>query len=171
MQSCFQKRISTPGGDRILLFNGSFTVWSNFFRSTFELEGRQFNCVEQYYQFKKALHFHDTETAFQILATKQPWRQKWLGRKVRGFDKKRWSYAAEDVMRKGVEAKFRENDNLCAQLMAEEGVVFAEASVRDTVWGIGIDIGDPLAQDPKNWRGKNQLGNILSDLCKKLCEE
>ena len=93
MQSCFQKRISTPGGDRILLFNGSFTVWSNFFRSTFELEGRQFNCVEQYYQFKKALHFHDTETAFQILATKQPWRQKWLGRKVRGFDKKRWSYA------------------------------------------------------------------------------
>ena len=40
----------------------------------------------------------------------------------------------------------------------------AEAAPRDRLWGIGLDASNPKAQDKKNWRGKNWLGYVLTDV-------
>jgi hypothetical protein len=41
--------------------------------------------------------------------------------------------------------------------------VFAEASPRDRIWGIGLAAGDPRAGDPARWRGLNLLGRAVSE--------
>ena len=38
----------------------------------------------------------------------------------------------------------------------------AEASPLDPVWGIGLRADDPRAKDPRQWKGKNLLGEALS---------
>ena len=38
----------------------------------------------------------------------------------------------------------------------------AEASPLDPVWGIGLRADDPRAKDPRQWRGKNLLGEAPS---------
>ncbi len=40
---------------------------SNWYQSTFKLADIEFNCVEQYTMWKKAMTFGDTETAGRIL--------------------------------------------------------------------------------------------------------
>lgn len=39
-----------------------------------------------------------------------------------------------------------------------------EASPRDRKWGIGMGASNPKAKDPSQWRGKNLLGNILTEI-------
>ena len=39
-----------------------------------------------------------------------------------------------------------------------------EATSRDRLWGISLDASNPKAQDKNNWRGKNWLGYVLTDV-------
>jgi ribA/ribD-fused uncharacterized protein len=61
---------------------------------------------------KKALLFNDINTSKLILNTKQPRKQKELGRMVKGFDSKVWEENAEKIVYKGNYAKFTQNKNL-----------------------------------------------------------
>ena len=38
---------------------------------------------------------------------------------------------------------------------------FVEGSPYDKIWGIGIHFEDELANDSKNWKGENLLGQAL----------
>ena len=46
-------------------------------------------------------------------------------------------------------------------LLSTGDKIIAEATVKDNIWGIGIDVGDPRVQDPKQWKGTNVLGFAL----------
>jgi ribA/ribD-fused uncharacterized protein len=39
--------------------------------------------------------------------------------------------------------------------------VLVEASPVDPIWGIGLAANNPLAQDPREWKGLNLLGYAL----------
>lgn len=39
---------------KLLMFYGRDTIYSNFRPSPFQLDGVEFNCVEQYFQYQKA---------------------------------------------------------------------------------------------------------------------
>ena len=43
-----------------------------------------------------------------------------------------------------------------------------EAAPRDTIWGIGLGAKNPKARDRKQWRGKNKLGQILTEVREEL---
>jgi hypothetical protein len=43
-------------------------------------------------------------------------------------------------------------------------VIFAEASVFDKIWGIGLASDDDMATSPKKWPGRNLLGKTLNRL-------
>lgn len=114
--------------------------------------------------YGKALLFEDPEVAAEILAADHPRKHKALGRKVRRFDAAIWNRERERIVRAGNHAKFTQNPELRELLLATRGTTLVEASPYDTIWGIGRAAADPRAQDPKQWKGQNLLGKILTAL-------
>ena len=58
--------------------------------------------------------------------------------------------------------KFTQNPAMKHHLLSTGNKRLAEASPLDPVWGIGLREDDPQANDPRQWRGKNLLGEALS---------
>lgn len=138
--------------------------FSQWHPSDFTLEGKDFNCAEQYMMYKKAMLFNDDQIAEQILLTKKPRDQKALGRKVRNFDADTWNKHCKQIVYEANEAKFTQNDDLKDALLATAGTTLVEASPYDKIWGIGLTADQPEAQDRSTWQGTNWLGEILTEL-------
>jgi ribA/ribD-fused uncharacterized protein len=148
------------------MFTFFFTAASPFSQwhpCRFVVDGRAFNCAEQFMMHGKAMLFGDEATAAKILASDAPKTHKALGRKVTPFDDATWKASREAIVRAGSRAKFTQNPHLLEQLLATHGTL-VEASPFDRIWGIGLRATDPRAQDPKTWRGQNLLGTILTEL-------
>jgi ribA/ribD-fused uncharacterized protein len=94
-----------------------------------------------------------------------------LGRQVQNFDDAIWKQNAMGIVYKGSYAKFTQNENLKKHLLKTEGTTLVEASPMDAIWGIGMGADNPKAQDRKTWRGKNQLGEILTKLREDLLKK
>ncbi|GAA0434079.1 hypothetical protein Acor_08410 [Acrocarpospora corrugata] len=126
-------------------------------------DGHVFRTAEHYMMSHKAWLFGDEATAREILAAATPGEAKALGRKVRGFDDEVWAaYRYPIVVRAGI-AKFGQNPELKAFLLATRERVLVEASPRDRIWGIGLAAADPAAASPSTWLGLNLLGFALMD--------
>jgi len=138
--------------------------FSQWYRSTFTVDGIAFNCAEQFMMHGKAKLFDDAETAAKILAADHPRQHKAHGRKVKPFDDAVWRREREAIVLAGSRAKFTQNAALLELLLATRGTTLVEASPYDKIWGIGLSAEDPRAQDPKSWRGQNLLGKILTQL-------
>jgi conserved hypothetical protein, ribA/ribD-fused len=149
-------------------YSGPF---SNFFPSNFVVDGIMFNCNEQYFQYKKARMFNDTETAKKILKAISPFIHKRLGRNIKGYDDIVWKRECEEVMIEGLRAKFSQNESLRETLLDTYGKFLVEASPFDIRWGIGLKITDPKIKDRKNWRGENLLGKLLTKVREELSDK
>lgn len=123
-----------------------------------------FNCAEQYMMAGKAITFGDSDTLQKIMHSNSPREQKKLGRKVKGFDEGKWNGVAKDIVYKGNMFKFLQNKELRNLLLATEGTLLVEASPYDKIWGIGLKENDPKALDRATWRGKNWLGEVLTQV-------
>ena len=49
-------------------------------------------------------------------------------------------------------------------LLSTEDSILAEASPKDTVWGIGLTAAAAEKTDPSEWPGENLLGKVLMEL-------
>lgn len=67
--------------------------------------------------------------------------------------------------------QFSQNPDLKRKLLKTHPKLMVEASPSDLVWGIGLARDDPLAWDQKNWRGKNQLGYIMTKVRDMIMEQ
>ena len=65
-----------------------------------------FLTTEQYMMYQKAILFNDPEIADQIMLEPTAGRQKALGRKVKGFDHKKWDMEKEKIVEEGNWWKF-----------------------------------------------------------------
>ena len=124
-----------------IAFHGELSPYSNFHRSSFVLNDHQFHSMEQWIQYQKALHFGDSFTANQILATTTPYESKRLGYHVNGFDIGRWKNEGYDLCLEGIRAKFVQNPPLLNMLKSTEPKVIVESSL-DRLWGTGIQLHD-----------------------------
>jgi ribA/ribD-fused uncharacterized protein len=138
--------------------------FSQWFRCTFVVDEKTFNCAEQYMMHGKAMLFRDDEIAAEIMAADHPRTHKALGRKVRNFDGAVWERERLRIVKDGNRAKFTQNPALLEQLLATKGTTLVEASPFDRIWGIGLGAENPKAKDPKQWKGKNLLGYVLTEL-------
>lgn len=141
--------------------NGEF---SNWYQRDFVIDDFRYFCVEQYMMSQKAKLFHDSERYTAILRANTPAGCKALGKKVTPFDYAKWNEIKYDVVKTGNRAKFAQNSDLRKMLLQTGNTLLAEASPKDTVWGIGLDARHAGMIDPNNWPGQNLLGKILMEL-------
>jgi hypothetical protein len=141
---------------------------SNFYPSIFVVDGKTFNCSEQYFMKRKQELFDPTnlDLANKIMNETNPKEIKKYGRLVKNFNEKTWDLNKREAMYSGVLAKFSQNPELKVKLLATRNKILVEASPYDRIWGIGYAKYDALENKDK-W-GFNLLGLVLSDVRAKL---
>ena len=144
----------------IFFWGGPFSQW---YKSDFEIGGVKYNCCEQYMMAQKAVLFGDDEAYKKVMATRDPSKQKAVGRTVRNFDAAKWNLVCRKVVYEGNLAKF--SDPTLKQILLSTGdKEIVEASPYDTIWGIGLGEGDPACLDKSKWRGTNWLGIAIMEV-------
>lgn len=71
---------------------------ANWYLSPFQVEGTAFSSAEQFMMYRKALLFHDEDTAGRILATENVAEIKALGRQVKNYVDQDWNGVRQIVM-------------------------------------------------------------------------
>jgi len=128
----------------------------------------RFLTAEHYMMVRKARLFDDAPCAAQILAASTPKDAKALGRKVKNYSEAVWLSHREEIVFTGNLAKFSQNPDLRAFLLATGNQILVEASPVDAIWGIGLAADDPRAKNPSEWPGLNLLGFALNSVREKL---
>ena len=166
MNKYIERDVITMTQDIILFYRptGYYGSFSNWYPCKFTYLDITYTSTEQYMMYQKAILFHDYETAEQILKETDLGKIKRLGRQVKNCDDDRWALARRQVVKRAVKAKFMQNTHLQEILLHTKNALLAEASPRDLIWGIGLDINDIKAANPNNWKGDNLLGEILMEV-------
>ena len=127
------------------------------------IDGLDFSCGEQYIQWKKATILKCNAIASQILTSTNLSHMQNLGSKVTNFNPTVWREAAPEIAKVCALNKFQQNLSLKEYLSTSRKKLY-EAAPRDSLWGIGVGIGDPeLSQKKRKW-GANILGLALEDV-------
>jgi len=145
-------------------------ILGNFHLCSFVMNDITFSNSEQAFMWLKAKHFKDPEYADKIVETTDPMSAKHLGRMVRNYDEADWDSVRMDMMFCACYAKFSQNPYLADILFETKDLILVEASPTDRVWGVGLRETDDLIIDPKNWKGRNLLGEVLMDVRQQLKE-
>ena len=99
----------------------------------------------------------------KIMLAEDPLTCKKLGdqatRTRESFQK--WESHKREVMEKADINKFSQNEHLKAVLLSTGERLLAEASPRDTYWGIGMHMSHRQKTDIQQWPGQNVLGETL----------
>lgn len=151
-----------------VVFFGEKCPLSNFFKTSFFVDQVEYHSSEQYLQHQKALLFKDDAVASKIMSSKTASQCKTLSKKIKGVNETIWQSAAPAIMKKGLEAKFQ-NDELCKSTLLQTGSLsIGESASNDVFWGTGVALTDSLALNTGAWRGENHMGKILEDIRESL---
>jgi ribA/ribD-fused uncharacterized protein len=157
--------------DKYTFFWKDKDIYSQWHPVGFEIEGVYFKTAEHYMMYRKAELFKDTKSMEEVLESNHPSDAKSIGRKVFGFNNKRWREFAQNAVYKGNYAKFTQNKNLRDGLLKTEGTKLVEASPYDKIWGIGLNEEDAKKVGEENWKGTNWLGVVLDQVRKDIIED
>ncbi|CAJ0954653.1 unnamed protein product, partial [Mesorhabditis belari] len=122
----------------------------------------KFCCVEQYYMYHKAMAADNESAAEQILRETVPRNIKKIGSELESLDYQRWKVISPGIMRQALFLKYENNEELRKLLFLTRGSTLVEASPTDCTWGIGLSLDDPGSSERSRWRGRNQLGMIMT---------
>ena len=151
--------------------NKEYGCFSNWYPAEFDYV-RHFTSSEQFMMYHKVLMFGKYDLAEQIMQTSDPAKcKKIAGQKFPGFNADIWEKTCYTIVKRGVKAKFAQNEDIRMILFNTGNELLAECSPYDKKWGIGIDIGDPDRLTVSKWKGKNLLGRILMEVREELREE
>lgn len=157
--------------EHFCFFFGKDAPFSNFHPARFTVDGVIYTCSEQFMMHQKAVLFRDWFHAEEIMKAKVPLQMKKFGRKVQNFNPDIWGARSEKIMKRGLKAKFTENEHLKRELINTFPRILVEASPRDRLWGIGLGAKNEKAHCRLTWRGKNKLGYLLTDIRNEIMEE
>lgn len=142
-----------------------YGCFSNWYMSEFQYAGHTYNCVEQYMMYQKMAMFHAWDVCGKIMNSSDPKEMKVLGKtRVNGFNDSVWKNTSYTIVKKAVYAKFVQNKKLQEILLSTGNKALCECSLKDTKWGIGIDINDLSYESVRNWKGSNFLGRALMEV-------
>ena len=131
-------------------FNSKLTEWcwlSNFFLSPMTLDEKEYLTVEHWFQSQK---FTDSLLQEKIRVASTPTQAKRLGRTRDESFLSNWDEIKEDIMLKGLRAKFTQNIVLQNSLLKTGSTLLEEDASWDSYWGVG-----------RSGKGKNRMGYLL----------
>lgn len=137
---------------------------SQWYPSPFTVDCVSYNCAEQYMMAEKAFAFGDEKAWNEVMSSYHPMTIKKLGRRIRNFNDYVWSCNRDEIVKTANLAKFSQNEKLKEFLLSTGDKILVEASLYDTIWGIGLDADSPDACSPRRWKGENRLGFILMEV-------
>ena len=108
---------------KFTFFWRSTSPFSQWYMSDFKLDGRSYNCAEQYMMHRKATLFSDHKSAKAVMKAPAPREQEEIGRKVRKFDEAIWRQHREEIVLEATRAKFSQNPELKEALLATDGMI------------------------------------------------
>ena len=148
-----------------------YGCFSNWYQAGFDYV-YHFANSEQYMMYHKVMMFHKYDLAEKIMETTDPAEcKKIAGQKFPEFNPEIWEKTCYTIVKRGVKAKFAQNNDILRILLDTGNELLAECSPYDKKWGISIDISDPDRFVIRNWKGKNLLGRILMEVREELGEE
>lgn len=127
-----------------------YGCFSNFSRHSFEVDGAPWQTVEHYFQ---AMKFAGTEHERAVQVAPAPMIAKQIGGDRARPLRADWEAVKDDVMRRGVRAKFEQNPDILAVLLGTGDEELIEDAPQDYYWGCG-----------EKGTGKNMLGKVLMEV-------
>lgn len=140
------------------------SCFSQWWMSSFEVDGVTYHSAEHWMMAGKAKLFGDDEILQNILNTESPKKAKAYGRKVRNFDSQIWNENCYEIVKQGNFHKFSQHEDLKNFLLSTDNQVLVEASPYDKIWGIGMLESNKKAAHPPQWNGMNLLGFALMEV-------
>lgn len=151
---------------------GPYGCFSNWYPVEFDYAGKHFVNSEQFMMYHKVMMFRKQELANQIMGTSDPAKcKKIAGQRFPEFDADLWERTCYAIVKRGVKAKFSQNEDILKTLLDTGDALLAECSPYDKKWGIGIDLEDPDHLVIAKWKGHNLLGRILMEVREELRQE
>ncbi len=145
--------------------------FSQWWPSSFAVNGINYRTAEHYMMAEKARLFNDQVCFDKILESRHPGEAKKLGREIKHFNESSWVQKRFEIVVQGNLAKFSQNEELKTFLVNTKKRVLVEASPADKIWGIGLAEDNPHTQNPEEWEGPNLLGFALMKVRDKLTEK
>ncbi|KFF04760.1 NADAR family protein [Flavobacterium reichenbachii] len=142
----------------------SKTCFSQWWLSSFEVDGTTYKTAEHWMMAKKALLFNDQEVLEKIIQAKSPAEAKKLGREVKNYIDTVWLANRFEIVKEGNLHKFSQNKDLKEFLLNTNERVIVEASPVDPIWGIGMAGDHKDVLNPEKWKGLNLLGFALMEV-------
>lgn len=134
---------------------------SNWYMSSFDLDGVHYSSMEQYIMHQKCILFGDQSTAKKVLLTDDPSEQQKLGKLCSGYINGVWAGARQAIAMRGLLAKFSQNADLKEQLLNTSEAYLVECAHSDKIWACGIRLTESERFDATKWTGQNILGFAL----------
>jgi hypothetical protein len=160
-QEIHPRHICTEKRGDVTFFFKSDSPLSNHHRCDIAIDEDTYNCVEQGYFHRKAIICNDNKARDDVMATKNPASQKYIGDRI--VENEKWEEEKLDVMKEICQAKFHQNAHLKAFLLDTSPTYLAEDNPRDGYFGIGLHRNSPRARDRDNFKS-NHLGIILMEI-------
>lgn len=144
----------------VIRFYHSDQKWgefANFSRHAIYLDGKIWATMEHFYQAQK---FRNTEFEEIIRLTETPALAKQKAHEIlEKYPVNKWNERKEEIMYRGLKAKFTQHPELGELLISTENKTLVERTDIDGYWG-----------DGKDGKGGNRLGNLLMQLRLELIE-
>ena len=154
-------------GEHLIAYHSEHAPFSNLYACTIVVGKRDFLCVEQILQYKRAHHHKNSVIANKILLTRDPYEMRQLGAEAGSSPE--WEKKEEEVMFAAMLRKYSRNPELLQKLLNTGNLVLVEATP-DTKWGAGASL-NSRAMKSGEWKGKNRQGILTMQARNQLRSE
>ncbi|MCT4509689.1 MAG: NADAR family protein [Tepidibacter sp.] len=129
---------------------------------TFQVDGDNYFCIDQYMIAEKAVLFNDYDTREEIIDSTDMMDVYALDKKIENYDEDRWLKHQYRILLQGNYYKFAQDSHLRQALLSTGDKAILYANPDDRTWGIGMSIEElPDINNPFKWKGHNLLGYAL----------
>lgn len=159
--------ISAPRSDTAMVFFTRHAYMSNHHLSDFKIDNEVYHSIEQYLAVNRATLAKKTALIDKARKAQDPVLAKHVLNALKNDHKTEWDGQVENVLLRGLRAKFTQNQSIRDKLLSTGNLQLGEAS-KNPRWGIGMDLGDPEVLKQDKWL---ESGNLLGKSLMKIRDE